>query len=290
MEFMPLRYSSGLKDTVFANQYYLEKAQSYVDNLNLLYVAFTRASDNLFVFAPLPEKEEKLSSTGELIYNWITSNETLQNTEFPVVNISKLWKDGELLFELGCIGHPGVTDTSITGEMALLTYPNNELKEKLRQRYSLPGFWDATENNRPPVRIYGNLMHRLFQEIYTISDIKAAVDKLIILGLIKESDRKKMIEEVQSILSEKPFSDWFSGSWTIMNEAGIFVPDEHLYRPDRVMTKEKETLVIDYKFGFVQNSKYAYQVKRYVEYLKAMGYSKVEGIIWYVNLNLVERI
>ena len=57
LENIPLRYSSSLQDTVFANQYYIEKAQSLVDNLNLLYVAFTRAMENLFVFAPIPRKK-----------------------------------------------------------------------------------------------------------------------------------------------------------------------------------------------------------------------------------------
>lgn len=290
LEFLPLRYSSELKDTVFSSNYYLEKAQSYVDNLNLLYVAFTRSSDNLFAFAPLPVKEEKLSTTGELIYNWIKTNIQPENSTYPIINISECWNDNESFLAVGKIEKSILSKNTGTSELPLIAYPNNELKEKLRQRYSYPGFWDTLDNKRPPVRIYGNLMHRLFQEIRTTNDIDGAIDKLIFQGLIKEADKPAMSNEVKTLLSEKPFTDWFNGHWTVLNEAGIFVPSEHLYRPDRVMIKDEETLVVDYKFGKIQDSRYNIQVKRYVNYLREMGYSKAEGIIWYVNLNVLERV
>lgn len=290
LEFHPLRYSSGLQDTVFAYNYFLEKAQVFVDNLNLLYVAFTRASDNIFAFMPFPEKEEKLSTIGELVYKWIKTGESILEQEFPIINISNCWKTEEKLFESGKPGYSHKTKIPETIELPLKAYPSNELKEKLRQRYSSPGFWDTTEDNRPPVRIYGNHMHRLFQDIQTAEDIEKAVDNMIFRGLIKEVERDALNAEVKSLLSEMPFKEWFSGSWKVMNEAGIVVPNQHLYRPDRVMMKGKETLVVDYKFGKIQDSRYNAQVKKYTDYLKAMGYSKVEGVIWYVNLNLIERV
>ncbi len=260
-EFLPIRYSSGLQDTVFAYHYFLEKVQTRVDNLNLLYVAFTRASDNLFAFMPFPDKEEKLSTIGELIYNWIKTNDAIQDNEYPHINISDCWKSGEKIFELGKLSLLSAKEYSETNELKLNTYLNFELKEKLRQRYSYPGFWNAEENRKPPIRIYGNLMHRLFQEIQIKDDVEMAVDKMIFQGLIKDADKKEMLFEVNGLLAEMPFSDWFSGNWKVMNEAGILVPGQHLYRPDRVMIKGKETLVIDYKFGKIQNSRYNFTSK-----------------------------
>lgn len=46
---IPLDYSSKLEGTVYADDYHEEHMQMAVDNLNLLYVAFTRASRNLFI-------------------------------------------------------------------------------------------------------------------------------------------------------------------------------------------------------------------------------------------------
>ena len=87
-----------------------------------------------------------------------------------------------------------------------------------------------------------------------------------------------------------PFSDWFSGNWKVMNEAGIVVPGEHLYRPDRVLINGNKALVIDYKFGKRLDARYNAQVKKYAGYLNEMGFKVVEGYVWYVNLNLVEKV
>ena len=44
--------------------------------------------------------------------------------------------------------------------------------------------------------------------------------------------------------------------------------------------------VIDYKFGQPED-KYKYQVLRYVNLYKKMGYKKVEGYIWYLEDNFI---
>jgi ATP-dependent exoDNAse (exonuclease V) beta subunit len=290
LENIPLRYSSSLQDTVFANQYFVEKAQSLVDNLNLLYVAFTRTVENLFVFAPLPEKENKFSSTGELLFAMMSASSNSQKTEFSQVNISEYWKTEGQIFEIGKLSKTGKKKINIVEEIILDNYLVGMLKEKLRQRYDTVGFWDKTDSKKPPVREYGNIMHRLFQNIITIDDIEKAVHEMILNGFLKEPEKDNLINEIKSILSEMPFSDWFSGNWKVMNEAGIVVPGEHLYRPDRVLINGNKALVIDYKFGKRLDARYNAQVKKYAGYLNEMGFKVVEGYVWYVNLNLVEKV
>jgi ATP-dependent exoDNAse (exonuclease V) beta subunit len=290
LENIPLRYSSSLQDTVFANQYFTEKAQSLVDNINLLYVAFTRAVENLFVFAPLPEKENKFSATGELLFTMMSASSNNYNNEFPQVNISEFWNTEKLIFEIGKLSKTSKKKINVVEEIALDNYPVGMLKEKLRQRYDTIGFWDKAESKQPPVREYGNIMHRLFQNIVTIDDIEKAMNEMILNGFLKETEKQGLIAEIKSILSEMPFSDWFSGNWKTMNEAGILVPGEHLYRPDRVLIRENKALVIDYKFGKQLDARYNAQVKRYAGYLNEMGFKVVEGYVWYVNLNLVEKV
>ncbi len=48
---VPVRYGSSLSDTIFAAEYIDEKYSVYLDNLNLLYVALTRAKDALWCFS-----------------------------------------------------------------------------------------------------------------------------------------------------------------------------------------------------------------------------------------------
>lgn len=46
---LPVNFGSGLKNTIFESEYYKEEALTVIDNLNLLYVAFTRAVVRLYV-------------------------------------------------------------------------------------------------------------------------------------------------------------------------------------------------------------------------------------------------
>ncbi|MGI2262103.1 UvrD-helicase domain-containing protein [Candidatus Cardinium hertigii] len=64
----PISYGVDLKETHYAKAYYLEQMQIHLDNLNLLYVAFTRAAERLYVMAPLPAQTEAMDSVADLIY------------------------------------------------------------------------------------------------------------------------------------------------------------------------------------------------------------------------------
>ncbi len=50
--YLPVKYSSSLKESLFAEEYNTEHERVYLDNLNLLYVAMTRAENGLIAFAP----------------------------------------------------------------------------------------------------------------------------------------------------------------------------------------------------------------------------------------------
>ena len=134
-------------------------------------------------------------------------------------------------------------------------------------------------------------MHYLFQNIETTSDVGVAVKSLVSAGLLKENQHDDLVREVNSIISEKPYCEWFDGSWKIINETGILIPKQAMQRPDRVMIKNNKALVLDYKFGLKQKAGYKKQVMQYMNYLKEMGYySKVDGVVWYVNLNLLDKV
>jgi ATP-dependent helicase/nuclease subunit A len=290
LEFLPLKYSQALSKSVFIHDYLLEKSQSFVDNLNLLYVAFTRAAHNLYAFAPVPGKAEKVNSVGNLLFAVLQLTSQLQNNQFPSLTLTEFWKNETQSFEVGSICKKENIHVSEIHEIPLNTYTSNDLKEKLKQRFNSQDFWNTDESEKSTGRNYGNLMHRLFQSIETLNDIEKAVDSLIFAGLLKNNERSDLIHEVTKKINEKPYSDWFNGSWKIINEAGIIIPKQAMQRPDRVMIKNNKTLVVDYKFGLKQRASYNSQVKRYMEYLNNMGYSNVEGLVWYVNLNLLDKV
>ena len=55
---VPVSFGKSLKDSSFKEEYQDEMLQQWIDNLNLLYVAFTRPRDNMFVIGELKTKKE----------------------------------------------------------------------------------------------------------------------------------------------------------------------------------------------------------------------------------------
>ncbi len=289
-EYLPVRYSQQLQKTQFSLDYFSEKAQSFVDNLNLLYVAFTRAADNLYLFCPLPEKEEKLSTTSDLIFKTLKYGINTEAVVEPSISFSKDWKVNENSFEYGELNNSPMPEKIENNEIELLTYPSFEIKEKLRQRYTSSDFWDIPETSKPSAVNYGNIMHRMFQQIEVFENIEKAANVLVLEGLIKLEEKEKVIQETQEMLIQPTIKDWYNGSWKVMNEATIVVPNQHSYRPDRVMIKDNKAIVVDYKFGKKKDVLYNAQVKEYSQYLKEMGFGEVESYIWYLKMNELEKV
>ena len=139
----------------------------------------------------------------------------------------------------------------------------------------------------------GQLLHTLFSNIRTKTDIDKAIDRLIFEGVI---DSGSMAEEVRQ-LTEQAFSmpqvdQWYSEHWRLFNECAIIYKEKGILqtkRPDRVMMDKDHTIVVDFKFG-KPHKKYAKQVKEYMTLLADMKYEHISGYIWYVDESKIEAV
>ena len=96
---------------------------------------------------------------------------------------------------------------------------------------------------------------------------------------------------INSKLQQPEVKQWFDGTWALHNECSIITQEESSHtiierRPDRVMSKGEETVVLDFKFGKPM-TKHQTQVQEYVNLLEAMGYKHVKGYLWYVFQDLI---
>ena len=139
------------------------------------------------------------------------------------------------------------------------------------------------------------MLHTLFSAIETEEDIDNAISQLVFEGVIGRSETEKEIRD----LTERAFSlpqvkDWYSGTWRLFNECDIIWQENgelHTRRPDRVMMRGNEIVIVDFKFG-KQNKKYNKQVQRYMQLLVRMGYAaeNIRGYLWYVEENNIEPV
>ena len=83
---------------------------------------------------------------------------------------------------------------------------------------------------------------------------------------------------------------WYDGTAQVLNETDILIGKGHTKRPDRVIIKGKQVTVIDYKFGQKQLRTHQQQVQEYLQLIRKMGYPRVEGYLWYVELNKIKPV
>jgi hypothetical protein len=127
-------------------------------------------------------------------------------------------------------------------------------------------------------------MHTLLSKIIKIGDIENALQSLITEGLINEDDKVFLKDYIGGLLNQEPFNSWFSGDIDVKVESSILTHDGDTYRPDRVMIKGDEVILVDYKFGKELPS-HSNQIQKYSDLIGIMGYSKVESYLWYVDEN-----
>ena len=136
----------------------------------------------------------------------------------------------------------------------------------------------------------GIRLHRAFENATTREEIFATLNEMAINGELSREDIVCLKEQIASTLDNSIAGEWFNGSWSMLHkERNIILPDGKSKRPDRVMTRNGEAVVIDYKFGR-EESAHIRQVEEYIKALKEMGYTSVKGYVWYVPTGKITQI
>lgn len=299
LDIVPVNYSSTMAESVYRQNYLDERLQLWVDNLNLLYVAFTRAGKNLIFWC----KKGQKGTMSELLANALPQVAAREGDEN--------W-DEEEPYESGELCPSKYTETDghlpearKVSANRLAQKPDKlpvhmesmrhdiEFRQSNRSADFIQGVNEEESDNRFINR--GRLLHTLFSAIETEEDIDNAIDQLVFEGIIGKPETEESIRELTHHAFSLPqVQDWYSGNWHLFNECDIIWQERgelHTRRPDRVMMRGNEIVVIDFKFG-KQNKKYNKQVQGYMQLLTRMGYLKenIKGYLWYVEEDLIEKV
>lgn len=279
LSIVPLKYGRALGDTIFRDDYLEEKLFTYIDNLNLLYVAFTRAKKQLIVFSEKPKKPENITSISDLLWNAVSNDAITHDSES--IQLNEFFTETELgyRFELGKLvpEESPETDDEVQEEDTV-KWQSHPFHDRLKLRLNSIGFF--TDDGS---RSYGTLMHDLISNVETIDDLPYAVERKILDGELPENKRADTLDQLTGKLSLPQVKSWYSGDYAVLNEAQLLHPQFGFRRPDRVMIGDNEIIVVDYKFGDAEDLKYNRQVKYYMKTIKEMGFTNVKGFVFYVK-------
>lgn len=300
----PIPYSETMLQSAFAPAYREEYLQQVVDSYNLLYVACTRPKANLIIFKSTSKcsvkKDKTMNNVAQLITQVLGTNDN-GLFEYGVLETTNQQQKAAA---------PQSENTSAQSSNPLEVFPqtinlamcSEELKAHFRQSNQAKRFIASTSTDREAATDKrdtssyidrGLLLHEIFSMIHTADDVQGTISRFIRDGVIKPSERHELERIIHRAFTLPYAADWFSGKYELFNECSILYRADdgtisHM-RPDRVMRDQHHFIVVDFKFAR-PTDEHRKQVTRYIQQLHLMGHPDVEGYIWYVYENRIEKV
>ena len=266
--------SSKLENTFYSEGYLDEVHQTLIDNLNLIYVAFTRPEKQLIIYCPAASEKSKSSADKE--------KRKASKLISAVLHQMTGAEQENYIFGGASQNDKKKSDDSSDRSFTLQTYGTYRWQERLSLATHSHDLIELVEDSSLTKINYGILVHSILAEIRDISEAERVGEKFVYEGMITENEMPAMLEEIRQVLNVPEIAAFFKKDLVTMNEREILLPDGEMLRPDKVILSESETIVVDFKSG-KPLKKHESQIKRYADVLRSMGYPNVKAKLVYLG-------
>lgn len=258
-----------------ANVYLQKKQEELLDNINVLYVALTRAVEQLYVISAMT-----------LDKNGATKESNMASFFIDFLDYQGLFETNTLSYEFG--SPIRLSERSQPGEsgkiIPLVAQRLDPRNIKIAQREAL--MWGTYQQEAIS---YGNVIHEILSFVKTKADICSVIAMAVEDGLITVTQQEAVAKTISDIIGHEALLDYFSEQNIIFNEQTIIQKEGRTVKPDRmVLTAQNEMLLLDYKTGLHQ-PKYQQQLEEYQAAIEKMGYRVTKKALVYIGetINIV---
>ena len=281
-----------------------------MDKLNLAYVAFTRAVDELYIFTklPAPAKKKGLEGAlalgddarrcGEMLLGFLhpegsfglpQTESRLASAEMEdsmlrreLIGVDSISMPGGLRIYYGekrTVPDVGAGEDADGADIVNVGAYSPNSRSLILQYKSRPSAFDEDDIESESgynARKRGNLLHDILSDVDTSADLETAVMKRVVGGELTPEAAAEIEKTLRECISRPEVKSWFDGSMRSVRERSILVSGQE-WRPDRVMVDRAEGrgIVIDYKFGSVTEEVYRKKRDTYrrqvARYMRLLG-------------------
>ena len=263
--------------TLFAEDYHRERKLQFIDNINVFYVALTRAKYGLKVIAKMPSKvvieavkdgaPADWKNLSQVLYGFVRTTDFHAGTMYDFGSMERKAGPAEPL----SVGYPSFP----AGDRGRLKFSRDAA-----DYFGPDGLVGPDASNR----LRGLVLHDILAAVTVPGDLPRAVDRAVASGELPRADRDRTLRFLEAEIASVADRGWFAEEGVrVLNESPLIGPDGADLRPDRVVIgPDGSAAIIDYKFG-VPEKKHQDQVRTYMGLYRALGHAPVTGTLWYIR-------
>jgi len=262
-----LQTGNNLEKVGYAEQYEKERNSSMLDMINLIYVAFTRPAERLYILTREPAKAESANLPSLL-------NQFIQNSLTE-------WIQNENVFSRGIDDVVMKPDNETLEQGLLSEMISSPWQGRIKIARRAPVYWstDASKNKQA----WGTLIHDTIADLRTGDDIITVASAQAKANLLSEEETALLQQRVSETINHELLKDYFIENVDFKPESGILTPDGSVYRPDRVVFSENKTVIMEFKTGIPEPVIHRKQLDNYGNLLEQMGYTGITKLLVYID-------
>ncbi len=242
-----------------------------LDNFNLIYVALTRAIEQLYIVGEQKKAITDLKTSSQFFIHYLESIGQYHEHQYDYSfgsfeRISPKPEVSENLHEFNEI-------ISTSWQSHSINIVNN-----LSLLYD-----DEVQKSKD----YGNLIHEILAHIKTVDDIEGTLQNYSIKGTLTKVQAEEIRQLLVTVVAHPNLVDYFQQNIIIYNEREIFTDQGEIIIPDRVVINtQKEAVIIDYKTGKPDKT-HRQQLKHYAHVVAQLNYKVIKNLLVYIGETIV---
>jgi ATP-dependent exoDNAse (exonuclease V) beta subunit len=260
-----------LEKVKMGDVYEKESVKTELDRINLIYVAFTRAVEALFLIAQAPVKingklKKPTEKFSKLILEYLEKNDEFSENKFiyEYGELKKLEKAENENREYEILDKINIESENLS----VLVAPPDEL------------YWELGGNNSKKMK--GIIFHKILSKIKDINDLEKILVQELNKGTIDKNELENFKSELLKVIKHPELKIYFDSDIKIKTEIEIIEEKGEIIRPDRIIFFDDETIIIDYKTGKEQKE-HIHQIKRYLKAIRPFTNNKITGKLIYLD-------
>lgn len=311
-----------LLETEFAEDYQKEMQATFIDAVNMLYVALTRPEEKLYIIGKEIDKKNESKSVEKLLNVYLEARLTsaLLKDQGVETNLpeGERKEQNRQVYILKNDDSPKSSqkENKVVDTYELSYFLSTECRDKIRMRrddkkvkihlqHEVKGEYNIDIQGLYDARKQGLLIHYAFERVKYKTDVARAVQKLVNEGYIMEEEKGAIEAKMHQIIALPEIQAFYEPQEgrQIFNEKELVVKveskihnaqkkEEKVLRPDRIIVDNELITIIDYKTGIEKIQEHTRQVNEYAKALLSIdtfkGFEVQQFIVYTEELKVVK--